>query len=165
MAKKSKKKEDETKKVVECTAEPTLLCTSYRSASAQRNRPYCARFAADLKKSLPRIPIVEKLEDFMDFYQYGKKLADLHLNYEDVAPCPGVVVKGDRKATGAEEDYDYFHIWDKMRFKSKDDKSTIIYNGNITIENIPQKAYEYIVNGKSAIEWIECTAEPTLLCT
>jgi len=115
---------------------------------------YRQRFAADLKKSLPRIPIVENLNDFMDFYQYGKKLADLHLNYETVDPYPGVVVKGDRKATGAEEDYDYFHIWDKMRFKSKDDKSTIIYNGNITIENIPQKAYEYIVNGKSAIEWI-----------
>ena len=115
---------------------------------------YRTRFAADLKKSLPRIPIVENLNDFMDFYQYGKKLADLHLNYENVGPYPGVVVKGDRKATGAEEDYDYFHIWDKMRFKSKDDKSTIIYNGNITIEKIPQKAYEYIVNGKSAIEWI-----------
>lgn len=41
-----------------------------------------------------------------------------------------------------------------MRFKSKDDKSTIIYNGNITIENIPVKAYEYVVNGKSAIEWL-----------
>jgi predicted helicase len=41
-----------------------------------------------------------------------------------------------------------------MRFKSKDDKSVIIYNGNITIENIPLKAYEYVVNGKSAIEWI-----------
>ena len=115
---------------------------------------YRTRFAADLKKSLPRIPIVENLNDFMDFYQYGKKLADLHLNYENVDPYPGVVVKGDRKATGADEDYDYFHIWDKMRFKSKDDKSTIIYNGNITIENIPAKAYEYIVNGKSAIEWI-----------
>ena len=114
---------------------------------------YRTRFAADLKKSLPRIPIVEKLEDFMDFYQYGKKLADLHLNYENVPAYPGVVVKGDRQAKG-EEDYEYFHIWDKMRFKSKDDKSTIIYNGNITIENIPQKAYEYIVNGKSAIEWI-----------
>jgi len=75
--------------------------------------------------------------------------------------------------------YDYFRVVDKMRFKSKaaskreqsqghldsaereqarpkvkDDKSTIIHNGNITIENIPQKAYEYIVNGKSAIEWI-----------
>lgn len=115
---------------------------------------YRTRFAADLKKSLPRIPIVEKLEDFMDFYQYGKKLADLHLNYETVPAYPGVVVKGDCKATGAEEDYEYFRVWDKMRFKSKDDKSTIIYNGNITIENIPAKAYEYIVNGKSAIEWI-----------
>ncbi len=131
---------------------------------------YRQRFAADLKKSLPRIPIVERLEDFMDFYQYGKKLADLHLNYETVAPCPGVIVKGDRKvemttrrdpATGGfiedttnPDDYDYFHIWDKMRFKSKDDKSTIIYNGNITIENIPKKAYDYVVNGKSAIEWI-----------
>lgn len=115
---------------------------------------YRERFASDLKKSLPRIPIVERVEDFMDFYQYGKKLADLHLNYETVAPCPGVVVKGDKQATGNEADYEYFRVWDKMRFKSKDDKSTIIYNGNITIENIPAKAYEYVVNGKSAIEWI-----------
>ena len=131
---------------------------------------YRTRFAADLKKSLPRIPIVERVEDFMDFYQYGKSLADLHLNYESVAPYPGVKVVGDRKvtmttkrdpATGGfieettnMEDYDYFRVWDKMRFKSKDDKSTIIYNGNIRIENIPAKAYEYVVNGKSAIEWI-----------
>ena len=131
---------------------------------------YRERFAADLKKSLPRIPIVDNVNDFMDFYQYGKKLADLHLNYETVASCPGVTVHGDRKvtmetqrdpATGGftEEtadpsDYDYFRVVDKMRFKSKQDKSTIIYNGNITIENIPAKAYEYIVNGKSAIEWI-----------
>ena len=38
--------------------------------------------------------------------------------------------------------------------KKVDDKSVIIYNGNIRIENIPAKAYEYVVNGKSAIEWI-----------
>ena len=115
---------------------------------------YRTRFAADLKKSLPRIPIVENLNDFMDFYKYGKKLADLHLNYESVAPCPDVVVKGDKKLTGDDSDYDYFRVWDKMRFKSKTDKSAIIYNGNIVIENIPEKAYEYVVNGKSAIEWI-----------
>ena len=118
------------------------------------SKDYRTRFAADLKKSLPRIPIVEKVEDFMDFYKYGKKLADLHLNYESVAPCPGVVVKGDRKVTGDDSDYDYFRVWDKMRFKSKTDKSTIIYNGNIVVENIPEKAYQYVVNGKSAIEWI-----------
>ena len=136
------------------TREITKEMIFYYVYGLLHSEDYRNRFTADLKKSLPRIPIVERVEDFMDFYKYGKKLADLHLNYETVAPYPGVVVKGDRKVTGVEEDYEYFHIWDKMRFKSKDDKSTIIYNGNITIENIPQKAYEYIVNGKSAIEWI-----------
>ena len=152
------------------TREITKEMIFYYVYGLLHSEDYRQRFAADLKKSLPRIPIVERVEDFMDFYKYGKKLADLHLNYETVAPYPGVVVRGDRKvtyetkrdpATGGfiedttnPEDYDYFHIWDKMRFKSKDDKSTIIYNGNITIENIPEKAYEYVVNGKSAIEWI-----------
>ncbi len=152
------------------TREITKEMIFYYVYGLLHSEDYRQRFAADLKKSLPRIPIVERVEDFMDFYKYGKKLADLHLNYETVAPYSGVVVKGDRKvtmttkrdpATGGfiedttnPDDYDYFHIWDKMRFKSKDDKSTIIYNGNITIENIPEKAYEYIVNGKSAIEWI-----------
>lgn len=152
------------------TREITKEMIFYYVYGLLHSEDYRQRFAADLKKSLPRIPIVERLEDFMDFYQYGKKLADLHLNYETVAPCPGVIVKGDRKvemttrrdpATGGfiedttnPDDYDYFHIWDKMRFKSKDDKSVIIYNGNITIEKIPKKAYDYVVNGKSAIEWI-----------
>jgi predicted helicase len=134
------------------------------------SKDYRERFAADLKKSLPRIPIVDSVEDFMDFYKAGKELADLHLNYETVAPYPDVVVHGDRHvpmdvkrdpATGGyiqapanDGAYNYFRVVDKMRFKSKEDKSVIIYNGNITIENIPAKAYEYIVNGKSAIEWI-----------
>ena len=159
------------------------------------SKDYRERFAADLKKSLPRIPIVDSVEDFMEFYKAGKELADLHLNYETVAPYPDVIVHGDRQvpldvkrdpvtggyiqAPANDGAYDYFRVIDKMRFKSKaaskreqnqghldsaereqarpkvkDDKSVIIYNGNITIENIPQKAYEYIVNGKSAIEWI-----------
>ena len=115
---------------------------------------YRERFAPDLKKSLPRIPIVEKVEDFMDFYKYGKKLADLHLNYEEVEPCPGVTVVGDRPLAGDKTDYDYYRVPEKMKFKSKTDKSTIHYNGRIRIENIPAEAYEYVVNGKSAIEWI-----------
>ena len=115
---------------------------------------YRERFASDLKKSLPRIPIVERVEDFMEFYKCGKKLADLHLNYEEVEPCPGVNVIGDRPLKGDESDYIFYRVPDKMKFKSKADKSVIHYNGNIRIENIPEKAYEYVVNGKSAIEWI-----------
>jgi predicted helicase len=41
-----------------------------------------------------------------------------------------------------------------MRFPKKDQKDTIIYNSQITITNIPPDAYNYVVNGKSAIEWI-----------
>jgi predicted helicase len=41
-----------------------------------------------------------------------------------------------------------------MRFPKKDKKDTIIYNDKITISNIPLKAYEYVVNGKSAVEWV-----------
>jgi predicted helicase len=47
-----------------------------------------------------------------------------------------------------------FYTVEKMRFPKKDQKDTIIYNSRITITNIPAKAYEYVVNGKSAIEWI-----------
>ena len=41
-----------------------------------------------------------------------------------------------------------------MRFASKEDKTTITYNNQISITEIPLKAYDYIVNGRSAIEWI-----------
>ena len=115
---------------------------------------YRTRFAADLKKSLPRIPLVDDINVFMDFYKAGKKLAELHLNYETIPPCPGVKVDGDRPLTGTDDDYEYYKVVDKMRFRSKQDKSTILYNGHIMVSDIPDKAYEYIVNGKSAIEWI-----------
>lgn len=106
---------------------------------------YRETFAADLKKMLPRIPLVENPTDFWAFSKAGRDLADLHLNYETVAPCPDVVVAG--------AEHENFHV-EKMRFKSKDDKSTIVFNPYITVSNIPLKAYDYVVNGRSAIEWV-----------
>lgn len=117
------------------------------------SKEYRERFADDLKKSLPRIPIVDRVEDFMDFYQYGRKLAELHLNYETVAPHPDVKVNVVSAKSPTQDEYDYYRV-DKLRFLSKEDKSVIIYNNNIRIENIPAKAYDYVVNGKSAIDWI-----------
>lgn len=130
---------------------------------------YRERFSADLKKSLPRIPIVENVNEFMDFYKAGKQLAALHLNYETVPAYSGVEVEGDFKykqkvepyvpcekiaaQTVSDDDYEFYKV-EQMRFPKKDEKSTIIYNNYITIKNIPEKAYRYIVNGKSAIEWI-----------
>lgn len=106
---------------------------------------YRQEFANDLKKMLPRLPLVDDVRDFWDFSKAGRKLAELHLNYEAVPPFDGVKVTG--------EDSQYFHVT-KMSFPKKGQKDTIIFNPRITIENIPLEAYDYVVNGKSAIEWI-----------
>ncbi len=106
---------------------------------------YRKEFANDLKKMLPRIPLIDEPRDFWKFSKAGRALADLHINYESVPPCPDVEV------VGAESKQ--FTV-SKLRFPKKDAKHSILYNGKITIKNIPEKAYEYVVNGKSAIEWI-----------
>ena len=109
------------------------------------SKDYRTEFAADLKKMLPRIPLVDNVEDFWVFSNAGRDLAKLHLNYEDQAPLSSVKVTGDETGN---------YIVNKMKFKSKEDKSEIIYNDYIRISNIPAEAYEYVVNGKSAIDWI-----------
>jgi predicted helicase len=106
---------------------------------------YRETFANDLKKTLPRLPLVEKAQDFWIFSKAGRELADLHLNYEGQPPLEEVNVYG--------AEFDNFSV-KKMTFPTKVQKDTIIYNERITISGIPAKAYEYIVNGKSAIEWV-----------
>ena len=109
------------------------------------NPEYRTRFAADLKKSLPRIFLPATYEEFKKYREAGYNLAKLHLNYESGPLCSSVVVSGCEHGN--------FKV-DKMRFIAKDDKRTIIFNNDITIENIPQEAYNYVINGKSAIDWI-----------
>jgi predicted helicase len=110
---------------------------------------YKTRFAADLTKMLPRIPLAE---DFGAFSQAGRKLAEIHLNYETAKPYP---VKEQRDLLALDESKLY--LVEKMRFGKKDkevDKTVIQYNSHITLTGIPLEAYDYVVNGKPAIEWI-----------
>lgn len=113
---------------------------------------YRERFADDLRKALPRIPILERVEEFIAFSKAGRRLAQLHLHYEDYAHEAEGVEVDERDYTTADE-YAYYAV-EKMRFPKKDERHTIIYNGHITLHNIPAEAYDYIVNGKSAIEWV-----------
>ncbi|WP_246144167.1 DEAD/DEAH box helicase [Neolewinella aurantiaca] len=106
---------------------------------------YRTTFENDLKKSLPRLPLVDSREDFWKFSNVGRELGELHVNYESVPANAEVKVVGEESGN--------FRV-QKMKFIKKGEKHTIIYNSSIKLENIPAKAYEYIVNGKSAIEWI-----------
>ncbi|MGW7263520.1 DEAD/DEAH box helicase [Streptomyces sp. NPDC054842] len=113
---------------------------------------YCERFAADLKKSLPRIP---KVRDFHGFAEAGRKLADLHINYEQAQPYKGILetVTGDASATPPSELYRVAKM--KIpKIKGQADRSTIVYNTRVKLTNIPEEAYRYQLGARSAIEWI-----------
>lgn len=112
---------------------------------------YRKRFDANLKKELPRTPLAE---DFATFSRAGRALAELHLNYESVDPWAEIVEDGDSVNPGRTE---------KMRFgkckKTDDnpkgvDRTVLHVAENLTLRNIPEAAYNYVVNGRSAIEWL-----------
>ena len=110
-------------------------------------KEYRERFAADLQKSLPRLPLVEDTKTFRAFVSAGKKLAALHLNYESIEPHPSVIIENDSDAPRVQQ----------MRFgksNGEEDKSIIHFNDAIRIINIPLRAYDWQVNGKSPIEWV-----------
>jgi predicted helicase len=109
---------------------------------------YKQRFAADLKKMLPRVPFAE---DFRAFSAAGRQLGEWHLNYETVEPFP--LTEEAKRLVMEPDDY----LVTKMTFGKKDgkpDKSVIVYNPHLVLRDIPLEAYEYVVNGKPAIEWI-----------
>jgi predicted helicase len=109
---------------------------------------YKQRFASDLKKMLPRIPYCG---DFHALSKAGRELAYWHLNYETIEPYE---LKEENEELYLDaEDYRV----EKMVFaknKKEVDKTTIIYNSKIKLSKIPLETYEYIVNGKSALEWV-----------
>jgi len=125
------------------------------------SKDYRETFASDLKKMLPKLPLVDDVKDFWAFSKAGRQLAELHLNYENVEHYKGVVTlynnipqdEIEKGLKGKDMNTINYEV-QKMRFPKKGQKDTIIYNNQITVANIPEKAYEYIVNGKSAIEWI-----------
>lgn len=113
------------------------------------SKDYKEKFKADLKKTLPQIPLVDDYNDFISFSKARRELAYIHLNYETIDTYNGVEII----EYPIHSDEELYEIT-KMKFIKKNNKTSIIYNSYITVSNIPQKAYDYIVNGKSAIEWV-----------
>ncbi|WP_461516621.1 DEAD/DEAH box helicase [Porticoccus sp.] len=120
---------------------------------------YRGRYADNLSRELPRIPCVKTAADFWHFSKAGRQLAELHLNYETVEPYSATLDTGMRKLAelGAKDFYVTKMKHPKVRNdegKNVNDLSTVIYNHAITVRDIPVEAYDYVVNGKPAIEWV-----------
>lgn len=120
---------------------------------------YRTRFGSDLKKMLPRIPFTREAADFWKFSQAGRDLAHWHVDYETVEPWP-IQEHHNELLSDSAKDF----LVQKMTFArptheqkargEKWDRTTIHYNSRITLSGIPAEAYDYVVNGKPAIEWI-----------
>ncbi|EGC69759.1 helicase C-terminal domain protein [Enterococcus casseliflavus ATCC 12755] len=117
--------------------------TFYYVYAVLHSTEYLRKYINNLTKALPRIPKVRNKEKYVEI---GKELADLHLNYEDVPAYDGVniVFKSDNPSFKVK----------KMKHPKRAQLDTIIFNEDIVITDIPERAYEYVVNGKPAIEWI-----------
>ncbi len=106
------------------------------------HKGYLEKYKNSLTKEAPRIALSE---DFKELSVLGKELAELHLNYENGEMHESV--KHNLLENAEVEGY-----YDVVKMTKKGD--SIIYNKNITITQIPKKAFDYVVNGKSAIDWV-----------
>ncbi len=127
---------------------------------------YRIKFRADLYKLLPHIPFANSQKDFWAFSEAGRRLGQLHTGYEELTPYDLQIhetgkgsERGRRDKRDKRDERDHYRVT-KMHFAgtARDpDRSCIKYNDHIFIEGIPLEAYDYIVNGKSALEWLmEC---------
>ena len=124
---------------------------------------YRTRFANNLTKQLPRIPAVKKFDDFKAFAKAGRELGDLHVDYENAKQYPTsfkggdlFLVDGVPPPPEGTNPKDFYRV-EKMKFEGKRpnlDTTQVIYNDYITITDIPEDAYKYQVNGKSALAWV-----------
>ena len=117
---------------------------------------YRKRYSDNLSKALPRIPCVKQAEDFWTFSRAGRALGDLHVNYENIDPYPVTIKQGDLRTAVIDDPKKFYRVkkWAFGKTGKEKDKTTVIYNSNITMENIPLEAYDYVVNGKPALEWV-----------
>ncbi len=106
------------------------------------HKGYLEKYKNSLAKEAPRIALSE---DFKELSTLGKELAELHLNYES-----GEMHTSVKYTTLMNAETEGYYDVEKMIKKG----DSINYNNNIAITKIPDKAFEYALNGKSAIDWV-----------
>ena|SRR5438128_5127748 len=106
---------------------------------------YRARYAANLRRELPRIPfIVKEAKTLHAFAEIGRKLADLHVTYEDAAEYKLKRI----------ENRDEPLNWRVEKMRLTKDKRAIVYNEFLTLEGIPPETFDYRLGNRSALEWV-----------
>ncbi|MEU4060330.1 DEAD/DEAH box helicase [Rhodococcus qingshengii] len=120
---------------------------------------YREAYSADLTKMLPHIPTPESRERFEQLATAGRRLADLHVDYESVDPYPLDVQIKSGASAGDRETWRVSKMkWGKKKdpetVKNVDDRTSLVYNPKVTISGIPEEAERYMLGSRSALAWI-----------
>ena len=115
------------------------------------SKEFIEKYSHNLTKDIPHIPLVKHKDQYITI---GKKLVDLHLHYESVTPYDKVKIIYNGTPTYRVSKMQFGKKVNPKTGKQEKDRSVIIFNNSITISNIPEKAYRYIINGESAIKLI-----------
>ena len=121
-----------------------IFCYVYGVLSS---REYASRFGNDAKRVLARVPFVDGWKKFREFRDAGRELGGLHVGYEECEEYAGL---REEWVSGVEHDYTV----GRMRIEERGGERVIRYNGSLTLSGIPREAWEYEVNGRSALGWI-----------
>ena len=81
---------------------------------------------------------------FHEFAEAGKKLAELHVNYESAREFKLQRIENKEVKLG----------WRVEAMKLTKDKSAIIYNDFLTLAGIPPEVFDYKLGNRSALEWV-----------
>ncbi|MFN8378109.1 MAG: type ISP restriction/modification enzyme [Anaerolineae bacterium] len=102
---------------------------------------YRERYAGNLKRELPRIPLAPA---FRDFAAAGQQLAALHVGYETVTPYP----LKERWQPGVPA------TWKVEKMRLSADKSELVVNRALTLQGIPPQVFDYRLGSRSALDWV-----------
>ena len=105
---------------------------------------YRTKYAANLKKELPRIPLPESKADFTKFVKAGEKLATLHVDYEQQKEYKLDFIENPKEKLD----------WRVTKMKLTKDKTAIVYNDFLTLAGIPPETFDYKLGTRSALDWI-----------
>ncbi len=111
------------------------------------------RYRHDLQRNLPRVPLAD---DFEAFRSSGRKLMDLHIGYETVEESPVTCLVDGEPDEGRADD-DAYRIESRMRWgkdsDGSEDRSVLAINGRCRLVDIPLRAQDYTVSGRSPLQW------------
>ena len=111
---------------------------------------YRERYAENLKRELPRIPLVAGAAAFQRCAEIGRRLMELHLSYERQPEHPAL--RWVEHPDGAPDGRVSFRVEKKMRVAP--DRTALAVNDTLTIEGIPAECFAYRLGNRSALEWV-----------